>query len=96
MQQEQMKKCEFFLVSHSFDGERWEQDELVESNPVPRVRELLGGRWEWSAQYMPTVKAFFNGKKRVLVMGFPPEKFATKEQAMAALYQIHEGREDLS
>jgi len=93
-QEEQMKQCEFFLVSHSFDGENWEQDELVEVTPIPRVRELLGGRWERSAQYMPTVKAFFNGKKRVLVMGFPPEK--TKEEALMALVEILKGREDMN
>ena len=95
-QQIEMQKCGFFLVSHSPDGENWEADELVENTPIPRVRELLGGRWERSAQYMPMVKAFFNGKARVLVMGFPPEKFTSKEQALAAMREIHESREDLS
>jgi hypothetical protein len=69
-------------------------DELIEGSPIPRVRELLGGRWERSSQYMPTVKAFFNGTRRVLVMGFPLGK--TKEEALEALNQITQGREDLN
>ncbi len=89
-----MEKCEFFLVSHTFDGQKWEQDEVVEESPIPRVREILGGRWERSSSYHPMVKAFFNGDKRVLVMGFPPGK--TREEATQALKQIHSGREDIN
>ncbi len=90
-----MEKCSFFLISHSLDGETWQPDELVEQSQghyTKRVRDLLGGRWESSKQYHPFVRAFFNGAKRVLVMGFPPGK--TRADAHAALKQIHEGRED--
>lgn len=86
-----MEECNFFLIS-PFDGKNWGEDEIVESTPIPRVRELLGGRWERSSQYATTVKAFFNGPKRVLVMGFPPGK--TREDAFAALKQIQQSRED--
>lgn len=89
----EMEKCEFFLIT-PFDGSAWGADEIVERTPIPRVRELLGGRWERSSQYMPTVKAFFNGVRRVLVMGFPPGK--TKEEALAALAEILKGREDVN
>jgi hypothetical protein len=87
-----MDKCEFFLVSHTYDGQNWEEDELVEESPLPRVREILGGQWERASTYHPMVSAFFNGEKRVLVIGFPPGK--TKEEAVQALKQIHSGRED--
>ncbi len=92
-----MEKCEFFLVT-SFDGSVWHDDELVENTPIPRVRELLGGRWERSKQWdtLPFAKAFFNGERRVLVLGFPPGKFTTREQALEAVSQIREGREDVS
>lgn len=86
-----MDECEFFLVT-PFDGERWQADEIVERNPIPRVRELLGGKWERSSQYMPTVKAFFSGDRRVLVMGFPPGK--TRDEVMHALRLVQESRED--
>jgi hypothetical protein len=92
--QQEIQKCEFFLVTPVYDDGRQGEDELIELSPINRVREILGGRWERSSTYMPTVKAFFNGKKRVLVMGFPVG--TTREQAQAALRTIQEGREDLS
>lgn len=88
-----MEKCQFFLIT-PFDGSAWGADEIVEQTPIPRVRELLGGRWERSSQYQPLIKAFFNGDRRVLVMGFPPGK--TKEEALEALTQILQGREDVN
>ena len=89
-----MENSNFFLISHSLDGETWQPDELVEGTPMQRVRQLLGGRWDTSRQYHPFVRAFFNGKRRVLVMGFPPGK--SREEARAALHQINEGREDVN
>jgi hypothetical protein len=89
-----MEQCQFFLISHSLDGKTWQPDELAEQTPIPRVRQILGGRWDTSKQYHEFVRAFFSGKRRVLVMGFPPGK--TKEQAQAALQQIHEGSEAVS
>lgn len=88
-----MEKSQFFLIT-AHDGKRWLDDEVVEHTPIPRVRQLLGGRWETAKQYDTFVKAFFNGQRRVLVLGFPPGK--TREDAMVALRQIHDGREDLS
>lgn len=87
---QQMKSSNFFLVTFH-DGRDWKDDELVEKTPINRVRQLLGGRWETSKQYDEfNMKVFFNGQKRVLVMGFKPD--ATKAQAEAALRQIREGR----
>lgn len=88
-----MEQCQFFLIT-PFDGSKWGADELAEKNPIPRVRELLGGRWDRSSQYQPLIKAFFNGDRRVLVMGFPPGK--TREEALEALAQIKNGREDIN
>ena len=89
-----MDKSQFFLIT-SHDGRRWLEDEVVEHTPIPRVRQLLGGRWETTKQYEEfNMRVFYNGRKRVLVLGFPPGK--TRTDAMAALRLIHEGREDLS
>lgn len=82
----------FFLISSSPDGVRWNDDEVAEKTPIPRVRELLGGRWESSKSYGTFAKAFFNGQKRVLVLGFHPDK--TREFVMEQVQKIREGRED--
>jgi hypothetical protein len=89
-----MHQSRFFIVTASLDGETWTDDELVEGKPIPRVRELLGGRWSRSSSYGTYIKAFFNGQKRVLVLGFPPDK--TKEEVLAEMKRIREGREDRS
>lgn len=94
-QQEQVqekKAAKYFLISYSADGETWQPDELVEHTPVPRVRQLLGGRWEKSSQYTDYARAYFNGPRRALVLSFPEGK--TREDAEKALKEIHAGREE--
>lgn len=91
-QQQSIKDSKFYLVTFH-DGKEWQEDELVEKSPVPRVRQLLGGRWETSKQYDEfNMKVFYNGQRRVLVIGFPPDK--TKEEAIEAINRIRESRED--
>jgi hypothetical protein len=90
-----MHDSEFFIVTHTLDGQTWSDDELVEKTPVKRVREILGGRWDRSSSYGSFMKAFFAGpKKRVLVLGFPPGK--SREFVESELRRIREGREDRS
>lgn len=84
---------EFFLIS-PFDGTRWLDDEVAATSPIPAVRRHLGGRWETKREFMPEISAYFNGRRRVLVMKFRPG--TTQEQAHRILGQIREGREDLS
>lgn len=84
-----MENSDFFLIT-AFDGKAWQPDELVEQSPIPRVRQLLGGRWERSSKPHPFMRAFFGKQKRVLAMGFPPG--TTREKAEAALKQILEER----
>lgn len=87
-----MENSQFFLVT-AHDGNRWCDDEVVQGNPIPRVRQLLGGRWERSKQFDEFIKAFFSaGEKRVLVMGFKPG--TTEEQVKVIMDQIRSGRED--
>lgn len=87
-----IQQSKFFIVTSSSDGVTWNDDEIVEHTPIPRVRQLLGGRWEVSKSYGSFMKAFFNGKKRVVVLGMKPS--TTKEEAIEALKKIREGRED--
>ena len=90
-----MHSSKFFIIAHSLDGRTWEDDELVERTPIPRVREILGGRWDRSSSYGTYMKAFFSGaKKRVLVLGFHPDK--TREEVLEQMKRIREGREDRS
>lgn len=93
---QRLKDSKHFLISY-FDGKAWADDEAVPHTPIPRVRQLLGGRWEnkkdFDDQGIPAA-AFFNGDKRVLVLGFKPE--TTAEGVQQALRQIREGREDRS
>lgn len=92
-----IKESRFFLVQYNGTGteDGWGDEEIVQKTPVPRVRELLGGRWESSKDYEDfAMKVFFNGQRRVLVMGFKPEM--TQDQVLQALQQIRDGREDLS
>ncbi len=90
-----LKDCQFFLLSYTRDGIAW-YDEVAQYNFVPRVMQILGGRWERESSYDPMISAFFAGDKRVLVIGFPPAKGWTLEKAQATLDNIRENREDLS
>lgn len=89
-----MMQSKFFILSASLDGETWQDDELVEGKPINRVRDILGGRWDRSSSYGTYMKAFFTGQKRVLVIGFPPDK--SREFVMEQMKNIREGREDRS
>lgn len=91
-QQMSMRDSKFFLITFH-DGREWKEDELAEQSPINRVRQLLGGRWETSKQYDElNMKVFYNGQKRVMVMGFKPD--ATKADAEKALREIQQSRED--
>jgi hypothetical protein len=87
-----IKDSRFFLVSYN-DGtseEAWTEGEVVRNSPVPLVRQLLGGRWETSRQYDEfAMKVFFNGERRVLVLGFKPD--ATESDVAEALRNLREG-----
>lgn len=89
-----MENAKFFLLT-AHDGRRWLADEVAEGNPIPRVRQLLGGRWETTKRYEEfNMRVFFNGARRVVVISFKPE--FTAAMVSQALREIHEGREDLS
>lgn len=84
---------QFYLIS-PYDGSKWLDDEVARETPIPRVRQFLGGRWDRSSQYHESIKAYFNGTRKVLVMKFP--EGTTQEMAHTILGTIREGREDLS
>jgi len=84
---------ELFLIS-PYDGKRWLDDEIAQHSPIPRVRQLLGGRWDRAKEFQPEVKAYFTEHRRVLVMRFKPG--TSIEEAHRILGTIREGREDRS
>jgi hypothetical protein len=83
-------KEEFFLITPNVDG-KVQPDELVSGNPMKRVRQILGGGWEWTSGDLKDghVMGAFRGDRKVMVLRFPEP--ITREQAEAALRQIEAG-----
>lgn len=84
---------ELYLLSPSYDGKKFDVDEIAMHTPVPRIRQLLGGSWATKREYTAEISAYFNGPKRVLVMRFKPG--TTRTEADEILKRITAEREDL-
>jgi hypothetical protein len=87
-----MQDSQYFLVQ-GHDGTQWRDEEIVPHTPIPRVRQLLGGRWESSKEYDQfRMKVFFGNRgnqgKRVIVIGLKPG--TTEQEAQDALRKIRE------
>ena len=90
----QQKVPELYLLSPCLDGKKFDVDEIATHTPIPRIRQILGGSLSDKREYTPEISAYFNGKRRVLVMRFKPG--CTRDEADRILKNITEEREDLS
>jgi hypothetical protein len=71
----------------------WQPDELSVGNPLKRVRQLLGGGWEWSTGRLreDMAMAAARGDRKVLVLRFPDH--FDLDQAKQIVQGINEQKE---